>query len=73
MAYTQTAAWAGFDEDRLGTIAPGKLADLAVLDRNPFDVAPADIGRIEVDLTILGGQIVHERETASESRVSSQA
>ncbi|MDV3457927.1 amidohydrolase family protein [Sphingomonas sp. HF-S4] len=40
-AYTQTAAYAGFQEDRLGRIAPGYLADLVVLDRNLLTV-PAD-------------------------------
>jgi predicted amidohydrolase YtcJ len=40
-AYTRTAAFAGFQDDRLGRIAPGYLADLVVLDRNLLTV-PAD-------------------------------
>lgn len=61
-AYTSTAAWAGFDEERLGSVSVGRLADLAVLERSPDEVEPSHIGRIEVDLTIRAGQIVHERE-----------
>jgi predicted amidohydrolase YtcJ len=40
-AYTRTAAFAGFQDDRLGRIAPGYIADLVVLDRNLL-TAPAD-------------------------------
>lgn len=60
-AYTRGAAFAAFDEERLGSIAPGKLADLLVLDRDPLDIPPEEIGAVEVDLTLLGGRVVHER------------
>jgi predicted amidohydrolase YtcJ len=60
-AYTSGAAWAGFDEDRLGSLTPGKRADLAVLAADPSAVDPERIGTIEVDLTLKGGRIVHER------------
>jgi len=36
-AYTRGAAYAGFDEDRLGTVEPGKCADFAVLDASPWE------------------------------------
>jgi len=40
-AYTRGAAYAGFDEDRLGTVEPGKCADFAVLDASPWEESDA--------------------------------
>ncbi|WEK42004.1 MAG: amidohydrolase [Candidatus Sphingomonas colombiensis] len=54
-AYTAANAFAGFQEDRLGTIATGKLADFVVLAENPAEVAPAKIAKVEVLSTIVGG------------------
>ena len=47
-------------EDKIGSIEPGKLADLAVLDRDYFTVADGDIKKIRSVLTIVNGKIVHE-------------
>ena len=58
-AYTHGAAYAGFDEDRLGTIEVGKRADLIVLDRSPWE-ANDEIDGIGVELTIVDGEIVHD-------------
>ena len=46
-------------EDKLGSIEPGKLADLVVLGKNPLDrkIADADLSEIEVVATIIGGEI----------------
>jgi hypothetical protein len=60
-AYTAGAAYAGFDEDRLGTIEVGKLADLVVLERSPWD-HPDEIRDIDVAATLVGGRVVHERD-----------
>jgi predicted amidohydrolase YtcJ len=48
-------------EDKLGSIEPGKLADLVVLDKNPLDpkIADADLSEIKVVATIIGGEIVY--------------
>jgi predicted amidohydrolase YtcJ len=43
-----------------GTVAAGKLADLTVLDRDPFRVRPAELKDIKVLLTIVGGRTVYE-------------
>ncbi|SNR52921.1 amidohydrolase [Halorubrum vacuolatum] len=59
-AYTHGAAYAGFDEDRLGTVESGKLADLVVLEGSPWEQAEA-IREIEVAMTIVDGEIVHEQ------------
>lgn len=58
-AYTAGSAYAGFDEGRLGTIEPGKLADLVVLDRSPWE-HPEAIADIDVSMTIVDGSIVHD-------------
>jgi predicted amidohydrolase YtcJ len=42
-----------------GTVEEGKLADLVVLDRNPFDVDPVEIGDVRVLLTLVDGEPVH--------------
>ena len=55
---TTWAAWLSFDEDKLGSLEPGKLADLVVLDRD-YLTCPADqIKLIRPHLTLLNGQTV---------------
>ncbi|QUX27661.1 amidohydrolase [Nocardiopsis akebiae] len=58
-AYTMDAAWASRDEHRRGSLTPGKLADLVVLDRDPVDTAEEGIGTIRVLATLVGGECVH--------------
>ncbi|MFD1514813.1 amidohydrolase [Halomarina rubra] len=57
-AYTSGAAYAGFDEDRLGTLTVGKRADLVVLDESPWTVAPEAIGDVSVTHTVVDGRVV---------------
>jgi predicted amidohydrolase YtcJ len=52
-------AWLTGDERRRGRLLPGFLADLVVLDRDPLDCAPEELGEIEVVATMLGGRWVH--------------
>lgn len=59
-AYTLGAAWAAHQEHELGSLAPGKLADLAVLDRDLRAVRSEELLETQCLLTVLGGQIVHE-------------
>jgi predicted amidohydrolase YtcJ len=63
-AYTVNNAWVAGDEDNRGRIAQGYLADLAVLDADPFFVDPAALKDIAVDYTIVGGRVVYARPTA---------
>ena len=57
--FTVGSAWFSREEDRKGQIAPGQLADLAVLSEDYFTVAPERIRGIESLLTVLGGRVVH--------------
>lgn len=57
-AYTQGSAYARFSEDRMGTLEPGKEADLAVLSQDIFWAKPEDISKAHVVLTMVGGKIV---------------
>ncbi|GIF62064.1 amidohydrolase [Asanoa ishikariensis] len=63
--YTSANGWflGGVDEDRLGVLAPGRLGDVAVLNRDYFDrraVGDADLKKINSVLTVLGGVVVHD-------------
>ncbi len=60
-AYTVNNAWVAGEEAYKGKIAPGFLADLAVLDANPFEVAPEALKDVGVVLTVVGGRVVFER------------
>lgn len=57
--FTSDAAYPSFDEDRLGTLAVGKLADLVVLDRNLFELKGREILEAKVVMTMVGGRVVY--------------
>jgi hypothetical protein len=61
-AYTVNGAWAEFAEAFKGSIGPGRLADLVVLDRNIFAVPPEEIGQAKVRWTIFGGRIIYGKD-----------
>jgi predicted amidohydrolase YtcJ len=58
--FTRNNSWFLRMEEKIGSIEPGKLADLAVLDRDYFTVPDADIKKIRSVLTIVNGKIVHD-------------
>jgi predicted amidohydrolase YtcJ len=58
-AYTIGSAWFSFDENKRGSLEPGKLADLAVLTKDYMTVPAEEIGSIESLLTMVGGKIVY--------------
>ena len=63
-AHTINAARALRLEDRLGSIEPGKLADLVVVDGD-LRATPADsLGRLSIRMTVVDGEIVHETQVA---------
>ena len=52
-------AWLAGDEWRRGKLIPGLLADLVVLDRDPFTVEQEELSSIQVVATMVGGRWVH--------------
>jgi predicted amidohydrolase YtcJ len=58
-AYTQGSAFAAFSDREVGTLEPGKLADLAVLSQDIFSVPLESIGKTRVLTTMVGGKIVY--------------
>ena len=58
--YTLNGARVLFWEDQLGSIEPGKLADLVVLDRDILTCPVDEIKDAKVMLTIVGGEVVYE-------------
>jgi predicted amidohydrolase YtcJ len=62
--FTRNNSWFLRMEDRIGSLEPGKLADLTVLDRDYFSVSDADIKKIRSVLTIVDGKIVHNQGIA---------
>jgi len=61
-AFTRDAAWAAHMEDKVGTLEPGKWADLILVDRDPFAIAPGELWQVKVDETWLAGRRVFVRK-----------
>jgi predicted amidohydrolase YtcJ len=66
-AHTIEAARSIWAEDRIGSLSPGKLADVVVLEGDLFAVAPDRIRQMPVRTTILGGEVVYGEGAASAS------
>jgi hypothetical protein len=60
IAHTRSNALFIFQEDNLGSIQPGKYADLLVLDRDYLSVPAAQIKDIRPLMTMVGGKIVYQ-------------
>jgi len=58
--YTRENGWFLREEDDLGTIEPGKLADLVVLNSDYFAVPNEDLKKIRSVLTVVGGNVVYD-------------
>lgn len=58
--YTHEGAWAWHAEDRLGVVRPGADADLVAWSADLYELDPAALLEQRADLTIVGGQIVHD-------------
>ncbi len=64
-ALWMSTLWSSYytgDEEKLGSIEPGKLADLVVMDRDYMTVPEDEIAEIPIILTLLGGNIVYRQE-----------
>lgn len=62
-AYTLGAAYAGRREKTEGSLEPGKLADLIIINQNLFEIDPHKIGDTKVQVTIVGGKVVYQSST----------
>ena len=59
--YTAANAWFNFEEQDMGSIEAGKLADLVVLDKPYFEVGDEELKHMHPLLTMVGGRVVHAR------------
>jgi predicted amidohydrolase YtcJ len=59
-AYTAGSACAEFAGDKKGALAPGKLADVVMLDRDIFTIDPVEIENARAVLTLMDGRVVYE-------------
>lgn len=66
--YTSNNAFLTFDEQRKGTLEPGKLADFIVVDRDPLTCPLDDLKDTRVERTYLGGKLVYKRKPGNEDR-----
>jgi predicted amidohydrolase YtcJ len=64
-AFTRGAAYAGFSEDRIGSLDPGKWADFILIDRDPTKVDPIALGNTRVLETWVAGKRVWQRAAAT--------
>lgn len=60
-SYTLDAAHAAFREDRKGSIAVGKWADLTIFDKDLMTIPEEEILDTEVEMTVIGGEIVYQK------------
>jgi predicted amidohydrolase YtcJ len=64
-AYTWAGAYASFEEHIKGTLEPGKLGDVVVLEADLREIQPAEMGDVQVDLTVMNGVVVYHRAGTS--------
>jgi predicted amidohydrolase YtcJ len=60
--FTSDAAYAAFEEDMRGRIAPGYAGDLTILAADPMAAPEEEIPTIPVVMTVVGGRVVYSRE-----------
>jgi predicted amidohydrolase YtcJ len=58
--HTTTASWVGFEENEKGSLETGKLADIAVLAEDPFQIQPEKIKDLKVEMTLVGGEVKYQ-------------
>jgi predicted amidohydrolase YtcJ len=56
--FTVNGAYASFEENEKGSISEGKLADMIVLSRDPFEVPSNELKSIKVETVIVGGKVI---------------
>lgn len=71
--YTRDAAWLAFADETRGSLIVGKLADLAVLDRDPLRIPVNQLHQTQSLLTLLGGRVVHGEDWLKSQSPNPQA
>jgi hypothetical protein len=64
-AYTSGAAYATFEEKEKGSLAPGMLADIVIVDRDLTKIPAETIRDAKIQYTIVGGRVVYDRNSAA--------
>ena len=59
-SYTLANAIAAFEDDRKGSLRPGKLADIVIFDQDLMTVPEEKIAQTKVTMTVVGGKVVYE-------------
>jgi len=59
--FTQMPAWVSRNEHHLGSLTPGKKADLTVFAQDPFRVAPDRLASVAVEMTMVNGEVLYQR------------
>ena len=72
IAHTRKNAFLVFQENNLGSIQPGKLADLVVLDRDYLTIPADQIKDIKPVMTMVGGRIVYDANGETPRAVASK-
>jgi predicted amidohydrolase YtcJ len=67
-SYTIWAARQLFLEQRTGSLEVGKDADIAVWDRNPYDMPPAELRNLQCEMTIISGEVVYDAHVRGRRR-----
>jgi len=68
-AYTTGGAYASFEENEIGSLSAGKLADIVIIDQDLTKIPPATIRDAKIDYTIVGGRVVYDRSTTPNSEL----
>jgi hypothetical protein len=61
-AFTAVPAWVSRKEDDLGSLAPGKKADLVIFSQNLFQIAPDDLASVDVEMTMINGEVLYRKD-----------
>jgi len=59
--YTTLAARHAFMEEKIGSLEPGKYADVAVWDRSPLEVEAEELKELEVEMTLVEGVVRYRK------------
>jgi len=61
-AFTAVPTWVSRKEDDLGSLAPGKKADLVMFGQDLFQVAPDELASVDVEMTMINGEVLYQKE-----------